>query len=381
MSLIARIETFIIAPRWLFVRIETDDGLVGWGEASLEGHAEAVAGAMESAKDRLIGRPADRIEDAWQTLYRLGFYRGGPVLMSAISGIDQALWDIKGKRLGVPVWQLLGGQVRERIDVYAWIGGDRPADVAEAAAARKAQGFRAVKMNGTEDLGWLDSPARLDDTVERLRLVKETGIDAGLDFHGRVHKPMARQLVKALEPLRPLFIEEPLLSENPEAIAQIAQQTSIPIAVGERLYTRMDFKRLFELGAIDLIQPDLSHAGGISEARRIATMAEAYDVAVAPHCPLGPLALAACLQLATATPNFVIQEMSLGIHYNSPSADLLTYCTDGSVFDISEGSVAVPTGPGLGIEIDEARVREAAKEGHRWRNPAWRGPDGGLREW
>lgn len=381
MSLIARIETFLVAPRWLFVRVETDDGLVGWGEASLEGHAEAVAGAMESAKDRLVGRPADRIEDAWQTLYRLGFYRGGPVLMSAISGIDQALWDIKGKRLGVPVWQLLGGQVRDRIDVYAWIGGDRPADVAEAAAARKAQGFRAVKMNGTEDLGWLDSPARLDDTVERLRLVKETGIDAGIDFHGRVHKPMARQLVKALEPLRPLFIEEPLLSENPEAIAQIAQQTSIPIAVGERLYTRMDFKRLFELGAVDLIQPDLSHAGGISEARRIASMAEAYDVAVAPHCPLGPLALASCLQLATVTPNFAIQEMSLGIHYNSPSADLLTYCTDGTVFDISEGSVAVPTGPGLGIEIDEARVREAAKEGHRWRNPAWRGPDGSLREW
>ncbi len=281
----------------------------------------------------------------------------------------------------MPVWQLLGGQVRDRIDVYAWIGGDRPADVAEAAAARKAQGFRAVKMNGTEDLGWLDSPARLDDTVERLRLVKETGIDAGIDFHGRVHKPMARQLVKALEPLRPLFIEEPLLSENPEAIAQIAQQTSIPIAVGERLYTRMDFKRLFELGAVDLIQPDLSHAGGISEARRIASMAEAYDVAVAPHCPLGPLALASCLQLATVTPNFAIQEMSLGIHYNSPSADLLTYCTDGTVFDISEGSVAVPTGPGLGIEIDEARVREAAKEGHRWRNPAWRGPDGSLREW
>lgn len=381
MSLIAQIETFLVAPRWFFVRIETDDGLVGWGEASLEGHAEAVAGAMESAKDRLIGRPADRIEDAWQTLYRLGFYRGGPVLMSAISGIDQALWDIKGKRLNVPVWQLLGGRVRDRIDVYAWIGGDRPSDVAEAAAARKAQGFRAVKMNGTEDLGWLDSPARLDDTVHRLQLVKETGIDAGIDFHGRVHKPMARQLVKALEPLRPLFIEEPLLSENPEAIAQIAQQTSIPIAVGERLYTRMDFKRLFELGAVDLIQPDLSHAGGISETRRIAAMAEAYDVAVAPHCPLGPLALAACFQLAAATPNFVIQEMSLGIHYNSPSADLLTYCTDASVFDIDEGSVAVPTGPGLGVEIDETRVREAAKAGHRWRNPAWRGPDGSLREW
>jgi galactonate dehydratase len=381
MSVIAKIESFMVPPRWLFVRIETDDGLVGWGEASLEGHAEAVAGAMESARDRLLGASAERIEDAWQTLYRLGFYRGGPVLMSAISGVDQALWDIKGKRLGVPVWQLFGGQVRDRIPVYAWIGGDRPSDVVEAAAARLAQGFRAVKMNGTEDLGWLDSPARLDDAVNRLQLVRETGIDVGIDFHGRVHKPMARQLVKALEPYRPLFIEEPVLSENPEAIAQIAAQTSIPIAVGERLYTRMDFKRLFELAAVDVIQPDLSHAGGLSEGRRIAAMAEAYDVAVAPHCPLGPLALASCLQLAASTPNFAIQEISLGIHYNDPSADLLTYLEDHSVFDIHEGNVAVPSGPGLGVIIDEARVRDAARDPHRWRNPAWRGPDGSLREW
>ncbi len=381
MSRIAKIDAFLVPPRWVFVRVETDDGLVGWGEASLEGHGEAILGAIDGARDRLIGAEADRIEDAWQTLYRLGFYRGGPVLMSAISGIDQALWDIKGKRLGVPVWQLLGGKVRERIDVYAWIGGDRPHDVAEAAAARQAQGFRAVKMNGTEDLGWLDSPSKLDETVKRLQLVRETGIDAGVDFHGRVHKPMARQLAHALEPLRPLFIEEPLLSENPEAIAQLAAQTSTPIALGERLYTRMDFKRLFELAAVDIIQPDLSHAGGISEGRRIAAMAEAYDVAVAPHCPLGPLALASCLQLAATTPNFVIQEVSLGIHYNTPSADLLTYLADPSVLDIHEGSVAVPTAPGLGVTIDEARVREAARDAHRWRNPVWRGPDGSLREW
>lgn len=381
MSRIARIESFLVPPRWLFIRIETDDGLVGWGEASLEGHAEAVAGALESVRDRLIGAEADRIEDAWQTLYRLGFYRGGPVLMSAISGVDQALWDIKGKRLGVPVWQLLGGRVRDRIDVYAWIGGDRPDEIAEAAAQRKGQGFRAVKMNGTEDLGWLDSPARLDESVMRLQLVRETGIDAGIDFHGRVHKPMARQLIRALEPYRPLFVEEPLLSENPEAIAQLSQQTSVPIALGERLYSRFDFKRLFELAAVDIIQPDLSHAGGISEVRRIAAMAEAYDVALAPHCPIGPLALAACLQIAVATPNFAIQEMSLGIHYNSPAADLLTYLTDDSVFAIESGSVAAPAAPGLGVTIDEARVRDAAREPHRWRNPVWRGRDGGVREW
>jgi galactonate dehydratase len=253
--------------------------------------------------------------------------------------------------------------------------------VAAAAAQRKQQGFRAIKMNGTEDLGWLDSPSKLEASVERLRLVRETGMDAGIDFHGRVHRPMARQLIRALEPLGPMFIEEPVTSEHPEAIAQLAGQTHVPLALGERLYSRWDFKRFFELGAVDIIQPDLSHAGGISEVRRIVAMAEAYDVAVAPHCPLGPLALAACMQIAIATPNFAIQEMSLGIHYNGPDADLTTYLEDETVFAIEAGSVAALTAPGLGIAIDEARVRATAITPHRWRNPVWRGPDGSLREW
>lgn len=381
MDKIARLESFLVAPRWLFVRIETDDGAVGWGEASLEGHAEAVAGALEAARDRIIGLPAGRIEDIWQLLYRLGFYRGGPVLMSALSGIDQALWDLKGKRLGVPVADLLGGRVRDRLRVYAWIGGDRPGDVAEAAAARREQGFDAVKMNGTEDMDWLDSPAAVDAAVERLAMVRATGIDVGIDFHGRVHRPMARQLVHALAPHRPLFVEEVLLSEQPEAIAQITQGTGVPIALGERLYSRWDFRRFFELGAIDIAQPDLSHAGGISECRRIAAMAETYDVAFAPHCPLGPLALAACLQVSAVSPNFVIQEISLGIHYNQADADLLTYVTNPDVLTVTQGSVAALEGPGLGIDIDEARVREEAKQPHRWRNPVWRGSDGSLREW
>lgn len=381
MPKIVSIESFIVPPRWLFVRVEADDGAVGWGEASLEGHAEAVAGAVEAARDRLIGHDSHRIEDAWQMLYRLGFYRGGPVLMSAISGIDQALWDLRGRALGVPVCDLLGGRVRDRIRVYAWIGGDRPDDVAEAARARAAQGFDAVKMNGTEDMDWLAGPAAIDDAVERLGLVRDTGLDVGVDFHGRVHKPMARQLVKALEPLRPMFVEEVLLGEHPEAIAQVARQTSVPLALGERLFTRWDFKPFFESAAIDIAQPDLSHAGGISESRRIAAMAEAYDVALAPHCPLGPLALAACFQVAAASPNFVIQEMSLGIHYNQPDADLLTYLTNPEVLTVEAGSVAVLEGPGLGVTIDEARVREAARDAHRWRNPVWRGRDGSLREW
>jgi galactonate dehydratase len=207
-------------------------------------------------------------------------------------------------------------------------------------------------------------------------------MDVGLDFHGRVHRPMARQLAAAVEPLRPLFIEEPVLSEHPEALRQIAAHTTVPIALGERLYSRWDFKPFFDAGAVDIIQPDLSHAGGISECRRIAAMAEAYDVALAPHCPLGPIALAACLQVAVNSPNFVIQEMSLGIHYNDAEHDLLTYCTDPAVFAVSDGMVEAPQGPGLGVEIDERKVRDAAAGMIKgWRNPVWRGPDGAVREW
>ncbi len=378
---ISRIETFAVPPRWLFVKVSTDEGVEGWGEASLEGHAEAVAGAFEALKDRVLGAEADRIEDIWQTAYRLGFYRGGPVLMSALSGLDQALWDIKGKTLGVPVWRLLGGRVRDRIKVYAWIGGDDPQEVADGARRRKAQGFDALKMNATAQLGWVDGARAVDAVVERVAAVQALGVEVGLDFHGRVHKPMAKQLARALEPLRPLFIEEPLLCENIEALEQLSRLTSIPIAFGERLYSRWDFKPFFERGVLDIAQPDLSHAGGISEVRRIAAMAEAYDVALAPHCPLGPIALAACLQVAAATPNFAIEEMSLGIHYNTGEHDLLTYCADASIFSIADGHVAVPAGPGLGIIVDEDKVRAAASEPHRWRNPAWRTPDGSLAEW
>jgi galactonate dehydratase len=376
-----KIETFAVPPRWLFVRIETEDGAVGWGEASLEGHTEATQAAFAEIRERFIGHDADRIEDMWQVFYRLGFYRGGPVLMSALSGFDQALWDLKARRLGVPVWQLLGGRVRDRVQVYAWIGGDRPSDVVDAGKARLAQGFKAVKMNASEDMAWLDSPKVIDGVCDRLTSVQALGLDVGLDFHGRVHKPMARQIAHALEPLRPLFIEEPLLSEHPEAIAQFANMTSTPVALGERLYSRWDFKPFFERACVDIIQPDLSHAGGISEVKRIAAMAEAYDVAIAPHCPLGPLAMAACFQIGISTPNHVIQEMSLGIHYNTNGHDLLFYMKNPEVFDVTDGYVEALTGPGLGVEIDEDKVREMAKDCPPWRNPAWRGPDGYVREW
>jgi galactonate dehydratase len=319
---ISRIETFYVPPRWLFVRVETEDGAVGWGEASLEGHAEAVDGAFEAIRDRFIGHDARRIEDIWQVAYRGGFYRGGPVLMSALAGLDQALWDLKGKAFGMPAWEMLGGKVRDKIRAYAWIGGDRPDEIESAATARREQGFGAVKMNATAELDWIGTPKLFDEVIARVQAAQATGMDVGLDFHGRVHRPMAKQLAKVLEPMGLLFIEEPLLSENHEGLAQIANLVSTPIALGERLYSRWDFKPFFENRSVDIIQPDLSHAGGLLECRKIAAMAEAYDIAVAPHCPLGPLALAACLQLAACTPNVAIQEMSLGIHYNVGSLEL-----------------------------------------------------------
>jgi len=377
---IGLIETFLVPPRWLFVRIEAGDGAVGWGEASLEGHAEAVNGAFEAICDRFIGHDAFAIEDIWQVCYRGGFYRGGAVLMSALSGLDQALWDLKGRALGLPVWQMLGGKVREKVRAYAWIGGDRPDEIGAAAAARRAQGFAAVKMNATAELDFLGTPKMLDAVAERVRAAQAEGMDVGLDFHGRVHRPMARQLAKLLEPLGLLFIEEPLLSENPEGIADIGRLVSTPIALGERLYSRWDFKPFLVSGSVDIIQPDLSHAGGISECRRIAAMAEAFDVAVAPHCPLGPLALASCLQLAATAPNVVLQEMSLGIHYNV-GHDLLSFVTDKDVLTPVDGFLPIPTAPGLGIAIDEAAVREAHRTPHRWRNPIWRHADGSFAEW
>jgi galactonate dehydratase len=377
---IARIETFFVPPRWLFVRVESDEGAVGWGEASLEGWAEAVDGAFEAFRDRFIGADPFRIEEIFQIGYRGGFYRGGPVLMSALAGLEQALWDLKGKVLGLPAWEMLGGKVREHIRAYAWIGGDRPDDIASAAAARRTQGFTAIKMNATAELDWIGTPRLFDDVVARVEAAQGAGVDVGLDFHGRVHRPLAKQLAKALEPLGLLFIEEPLLSENPEGLAQLAQLVSTPIALGERLHSRWDFKPFLAAGAVDIIQPDLSHCGGILEARKIAAMAEAYDVAVAPHCPLGPLALAACLQLAGCTPNLAIQEMSLGIHYNV-GHDLLEFCTNPEALTPSDGNLPIPTGPGLGIVIDEDRVREADKDRHRWRNPIFRTADGNFAEW
>ncbi|RUW62554.1 galactonate dehydratase [Mesorhizobium sp. M7A.F.Ca.US.008.03.1.1] len=380
---IISLTTYIVPPRWLFLKIETDAGVTGWGEPVVEGRALTVEAAVKELGDYLIGKDPRLIEDHWTVMHRGGFYRGGPILMSAIAGIDQALWDIKGKALGVPVHELLGGKLRDTIKVYSWIGGDRPAEVAAGAKEMVARGFLALKMNGTEELQIVDSHDRIDAAVERVAMVRDAvgpNIGIAVDFHGRVHRPMARALVKELEPYRLMFIEEPVLSENREALKEIAALGSTPIALGERLYSRWDFKSVFEEGVVDIIQPDLSHAGGITECRKIAAMAEAYDVAVAPHCPLGPIALAACLQLDAVSYNCFIQEQSLGIHYNAAN-DLLDYAANKDVFRYEDGYVAIPDGPGLGVEIDEEYVKERAKEGHRWRNPIWRHKDGSFAEW
>lgn len=379
---ITQIETFPVAPRWLFVRVDTDEGIVGWGEPVVEGRADTVRAAVHELSDYLVGEDPLRIEHHWQVMTKGGFYRGGPVLSSAVAGIDQALWDIAGKARDAPVHELLGGPVRDRVRVYAWIGGDDPSDVAAAAVAQVEAGFTAVKMNGSAQMEAIDSYARTMAMVERVEAVRQAiGFDHDLvvDFHGRLSTAMARRVLPLLEPLMPLFVEEPVLPEFSRDLRAVVECTTVPLATGERLFSRWDFRDVLPTG-IAVAQPDLSHAGGISEVRRIAALAEAYDVAIAPHCPLGPLALAASLQTAFATPNFLIQEQSGGIHYNQAN-DLLRYLADPAPFRFVDGMAERPTAPGLGVEIDEEAVRHAAEAGHRWRNPLWYHADGSFAEW
>lgn len=380
---ITALKTYVVAPRWLFLKVETDEGISGWGEPVLEGHAETLATKVAELGDFVIGQDPRRIEDIWQMIYRNGCYRGGPVLMSALSGIDMALWDIKGRSLGVPVHQLLGGPVRDRIRSYCWIGGDRPANLIEGAKAMRDQGYDAVKFNICEELQIVDTYAKVDGIIKRLfdlRAGVGDTMDLAFDFHGRVHAPMARILLRELEPLRPIFVEDAVVSAMVETMADLARSTSIPLCIGERLHSRYDFKRVFELRAAQVINPDTAHVGGISEMVRIGHWAEAYDVAFAPHCPLGPIALAACLQVDAICHNAFIQEQSLGIHYNQ-GGDLADYLLPGHGFTLEDGHLAIPQGPGLGIEVDEAKVIAAATVGHRWRAPVWRHKDGSIAEW
>jgi len=380
---ITKLRLYPVAPRWCFLAIDTDEGITGWGEPLIEGKVATVIAAVEELGHYLIGQDPCQINDLWQVLYRGGFYRGGPILMSAIAGIDQALWDIKGKFMQQPVHQLLGGLVRNKMPIYSWVGGDDPADEIAQIELQIVQDRNVFKLNGCGKLKIIDSNKAIDDVVSRIGKIRDTFgsiIDFGLDFHGRVSVPMAKVLLKELEFARPLFVEEPVLPEHYENYAKLSQTSSIPLAAGERMFSRHEFKRVLAQGGLGIIQPDLSHAGGITECVKIAGMAEAYDVALAPHCPLGPIALAACLTVDFISHNASLQETSMGMHYNQ-TADVLDYVLNKEDFAISNGCIKPLTKPGLGVEVDEQAIIEASKVHSPWRNPLWRHDDGSVAEW
>ncbi|TWD74865.1 galactonate dehydratase [Kribbella amoyensis] len=379
---IERIETFLVPPRWLFCRIETSDGVVGWGEPVVEGRAEVVRTAIETLSEYLIGQDPLQIERHWQILSKGGFYRGGPVLSSAVAGLDHALWDIAGKVYGAPVSALLGGRVRDRARVYAWVGGDEPAEIAEQVAEQVAAGMTAVKMNASGRIQPSPSAAEIKGVVARLaaaRSVLGDELDVAIDLHGRIGVAGARRILHAVEDLHPLFVEEPILPEYLHHLPDVVQSSTVPVALGERLYNRSEFVPALDAG-VAVVQPDVSHAGGISELRRIAVLAETHGAQFAPHCPLGPISLAASLQVSFATPNFLIQEQSRGIHYNVES-DLTSYVVDPAPFTWVDGHAEWNPLPGLGITVDEDAVRAADRLGHAWRNPVWTHEDGSFAEW
>ncbi|WP_348273532.1 galactonate dehydratase [Streptomyces sp. B146] len=385
---IAGITAYSVPPRWALVRVTTDTGAAGWGEALLSKRRRAVLGAVADLADNLVGAPAGRIEELWHRMRRGAFFRGGPVLSTAAAAIEQALWDIKGRALGVPVHELFGGPVRERTRVYAWIGGDRPADVVAGARERVAQGFTAVKMNATAELDHIAGAAEVDAVVARVAGLREefgTGLDVALDFHGRVHRSMVRPLLRELEQFRLMWVEEPLAPGHEDLLPEVTRAAGATrIATGERLTSRWDFRTLLERGGVDILQPDVS-VTGLSELARICHLAEAHDVAVVPHCPNGPVSLAASLQVAAACLNVPLHEQSLGLHYNTghgglPRGEMADYVRDPAPLTPVDGALAVPAGPGLGIEVDEAAVR-AADTGWRHPDARWRHPDGRIAEW
>ncbi|RJS93920.1 galactonate dehydratase [Candidatus Bathyarchaeota archaeon] len=365
-------ELIHVKPRWLFLKVYTDEGIIGYGEPILEGKARTVATAVREFFEYLKGKDPRRIEYHWQAMYRWSFYRGGPIIMSAISGIEQALWDILGKYLNQPVYQLLGGAVRDKIKIYAHVGGNTREECAQNALKRIREGFRALKMAPFGAMRIVDTPKKVKEAVEKVRAVREAvgeDVDLGIDCHGRLSPSMAILAAKALEPYSPMFLEEPCLPENVDTMVTIARSTSIPIATGERLFTRWGFREVLEKQAASIVQPDLCHAGGIMECRKIAAMAEVYYAAVAPHNPLGPIALAACLQLDACTPNFLIQEQTtLGEGYLKRP------------FELKEGYIEVPTDPGLGIELDDKAIEEKRYSGD-WHNPQLLHEDGSIADW
>ena len=337
---------------FVFVKVETDQpGLVGWGEASVEGKPRAVVGCIQDMEPMIVDLDPRRVEHCWQILYRSGFWRQGVIGLSAISGIDQALWDIKGKDLGRPIYELLGGPVRDHVRMYTHFGGDTPDAMARNALEKVERGWTAIKTVPVPPTQVLAGPEAVRKAVAGLSAVREAvgpDIDILLDFHGRLTPAAAIQYGKAFEPYQPMFLEEPSQAENPAAMAPIAHALTTPIATGERLFTRWGFREILQTGAASVLQPDACHAGGISEVRKIATMAEVYYAGVAPHNPYGPISTAACVHLDFVCPNFLIQEIV--DPEESPEAMSLVV----EPLPIVDGVILPPTKPGLGVEIDEA---------------------------
>lgn len=381
--LITNIETFVLSNRRALVKVSTDRGISGWGEPVLENWARTTIAAVERMSEYLLGRDPRRITDLWQRLDRGGFYRGGPVLRSAVAGLDQALWDIKGRALGAPVHELLGGPTRDAARIYGPAGGgeDRAGDL-ELCRTAVTAGTTMVKAVPAGAWRFLESESRMTRFVDELHEIRATvgpTVDIALDFHGRLSAAQAIRLLPMLEDLHPVFVEEPVRPEQLSALGRIVASTSIPIAMGERMYSRFDFAVALDSG-VSIVQPDLSHAGGITECFRIAAQAELYDAAVAPHCPLGPVALAACLQIDFAVPNFYVQEQGMGLHYGG--AEDLDLLHNPEVLIPSNGSIARLTGPGLGVEVDEDAVRSRATSGPLTPgSPIWSHEDGSFAEW
>lgn len=377
-------ELFSVPPRWLLLKVTTSDGTVGWGEPIVQGRIQAVRGAVTELMDSyLVGEDPLTIEKHWETMYRGGFFRGGPVLMSAIAGIDMALWDIMGQHYEAPIYDLLGGPVRNRLRVHQWIGGEKPETIAASAREMVDAGYSALKVNATSEFRMLESPAAVTAATNRIQAIREAvgeSVDIGVDFHGRVSFPMAKRMVSELEAYAPMYYEQPVLPEQNDRLREIAVHTSVPVSTGERLYSRWDFKDALTNGVASVFHPDITHVGGISEMRKIATMTETFDVALVPHCPLGPVALAASLQVGFCSQNIVVQEQSLELHdiEKSSGLDLLENPT---VFGFEDGYVTPPDGPGLGIDLDESKVKERAAYDVNWHNPVWHHDDGSLAEW
>jgi galactonate dehydratase len=365
---ITKLETLLVKPRWLFLKIHTDAGIVGLGEPITEGRHLTVRSAVEEIAPYLIGKDPRRVVHHWQAIYRHAFYRGGPILTSALSGIDQALWDIKGKAFGVPVYELLGGPTRDRVRVYAHAG--KP----EILKEKKAQGFTAFKCGPFKmrPARFIETPtfvAKVAEAFAALRATAGPDCDIAIDFHGAISPALAKVLIKALEPHLPMFVEEPINCQESDLMAEIARGTHLPIATGERIYTKWGFREILEKKAAIVLQPDLCHAGGITEVRLIAGMAEAFYASIAPHNPLGPISLAAGVQIAASIPNFLCQEqVSLGDGYVK------------TPFTVREGYLDLPTGPGLGVELDDEKM--ADKLDHQWKNrEEFDVDDGSVMDW